>query len=121
MDREIHPTPRHLDEPLRILGQTVPQLISATIGMGIFVTCLSYLPGVISMSYRLAAALVLGALPYIAVTMAVYSGVSLRHVVRRVWRYSREAREYLPGRPTSGPHALVLYDRQAAEEDSYDE
>ncbi len=121
MDREIHPTPRHLDEPLRILGLTASQLVVAVIGGGISILCLTYLPAWVSMSLRLIIAIVLGGLPFMGVTMAAYGGVTPGHVARRLWRYSREASEYRPGPATTGPFILELHDSQTEAQDPHDE
>ena len=113
MDRELHPTPRHLDEPLRIAGLTVSQLVALVLGATLCLLCLTYLPGSITMSQRLVVGVVLGGLPVLLVSAAVYSGIGLLHLAGRIGQYTREAREYLPGPPTEGPSELRLSETAA--------
>ena len=52
MPRTVHRTPRHLDDPLKIIGFTLPQWLVLALGAGLLWACLALLPTIVGSSER---------------------------------------------------------------------
>ncbi len=75
--RTIHPTPRHLEDPLKLLGLTPGQWAAAFIGMLLAAAAFNYLPGFIPIKLRAFTSILLFGAPVLAVTAASYAGVGV--------------------------------------------
>ncbi len=109
--RAIHPTPRHLEDPLKLLGLTPGQWAAAFIGMLLAAAAFNYLPGWAPIKLRLFASVLLFGLPVLASTAASYAGVGVGRLAAHIWTYWTTPRVYLPDQPrTNGPTRIQLFD-----------
>ncbi len=109
--RAIHPTPRHLEDPLKLLGLTPGQWAAAFIGMVLAAAAFNYLPEFVSLKMRGFASVVLFGLPVLAATAASYAGVGVGQLAAHIWIYWTTPRVYLPDKPRSnGPTRIHLVD-----------
>jgi len=109
MPRTVHRTPRHLDDPLKILGFTLPQWLVLALGAGLLWACLALLPTMIPATLRLSLGAVLVGLP-LGLTFATDTARSLAELPQRVWCSLFTPATRVPGPPRLGPNHLVLLD-----------
>ncbi len=109
--RTTHPTPRHLEDPLKLLGLTPGQWAAIFIGMLLAAAAFNYLPDFVSLKIRGFASVLLFGLPVLASTAASYAGVGVGRFFAHIWIYWTTARVYLPDKPrTNGPIRIHLFD-----------
>ncbi len=109
--RTIHPTPRHLEDPLRLLGLTPGQWAAAFVGMVLAAAVFNYLPDFVSLKVRGFASVILFGVPVLAATAASYAGVGVGRFLTLIWTYWTTPRVYLPDLPrTQGPTRIHLID-----------
>ncbi len=109
--RTIHPTPRHLEDPLRLLGLTPGQWAAAFLGMVLAAAAFNYLPVLTPVKLRLFITMLLFGLPVLASTAASYAGVGVGRLAAHIWTYWTKPRIYLPDKPrTKGPVRIHLVD-----------
>jgi hypothetical protein len=117
MPRTINRTPRHLDDPLKILGFSLGQWVVLAVGVFCLWGCLMLLPAAIPTTLRLS----LGALLVGAPLGLTFAGGgdarSLLELPRRLWHSVATPADYLPGAPRRGPLALSLVACPRREED----
>ena len=109
VSRTVHRTPRHLDDPLKILGFTLAQWLVLALGALLLWACLAFLPAFIPATLRLSLGAVLVGLP-LGLTFAADTARSLAELPRRVLHGLRAPTNYVPGPPHRGPLRLVLTD-----------
>jgi len=108
--RTIHPTPRHLEDPLKLLGLTPGQWAAAFIGMLLAAIVFNYLPDFMSVKIRGFASVLLFGVPVLAATAASYTGVGVGRLAVHIWTYWTTPRVYLPDQPrTNGPTKIHLF------------
>ncbi|MDP9350978.1 MAG: hypothetical protein M3P51_05500 [Chloroflexota bacterium] len=109
--RTIHPTPRHLEDPLKLLGLTPGQWAAAFIGMVLAAAAFNYLPVIIPIKVRGFICVLLFGTPVLAATAASYAGVGVGRFSTHIWTYWTTPRVYLPDQPrTNGPTRIHLFD-----------
>ncbi len=109
--RTIHPTPRHLEDPLRLLGLTPGQWAAAFLGMVLAAAAFNYLPVLTPIKLRLFITMLLFGAPVLAATAASYAGVGVYRLFAHIWTYWTKPRVYLPDKPrTNGPVRIHLFD-----------
>ncbi len=109
--RTIHPTPRHLEDPLKLLGLTPGQWAAAFFGMLLAAAAFNYLPEFVSLKLRGFVSVLLFGLPVLASSAASYAGVGIGHFFAHIWTYWTSPRVYLPDkRRTNGPTRIHLFD-----------
>ncbi len=109
--RTIHPTPRHLEDPLRLLGLTPGQWAAAFLGMVLAAAAFNYLPGFVPLKIRAFTSIILFGLPLLAATAASYAGVGVGRLFAHIWTYWTSPRAYVPHEPrTKGPTRIQLFD-----------
>ncbi len=116
MPRTINRTPRHLDDPLRLLGFSLAQWVVLALGVLFLWLCLTLLPAVIPTTLRLSLGALLVGVP-LGLTFAGSTARSVLELPRRVWHSLATPAEYLPGASRRGPLALVLTEGKPREED----
>ncbi len=121
MRRTLHPTPRHLDDPLRLGPFTVAQWALIALSAVCVWLCLELLPVWVPNQARLSIAATLIGIPL----GIVYSGggagrASIFELPVRALRYAFSSREYVPGKPRTGPLRLTLVEGKPREEDPDD-
>ncbi len=116
MSRTLNHTPRHLDDPLRILGFTLAQWTVIALGAFLLWGCLTLLPPLIPATLRLSLGALMVGLP-LGLTFAGDASRSLLEVPHRVWHSLRTPADYPPNPPRHGPLALVVEDGKPREED----
>ncbi len=114
MSRRINRTPRHLDDPLKILGFSLVQWAVLAIGALCLWSCLVLLPPVIPATLRLSLGALLVGVP-LGWTFAGSTARSVFELPCRVWHSLATPTDYLPGPPRRGPLALALTERTARE------
>lgn len=117
--RIVSPTPRHLDDPLEILGLAVSQWVAAGLGVLILWAVLDVGQRYLSLATACQLGCLLGGIPVLAATIAHLEGVSVTTLTRRLARYLGP-KEYVPGPPERGPLALALVERPLGDDDSDD-
>ncbi len=109
--RTIHPTPRHLEDPLRLLGLTPGQWAAIFIGMLLAAAAFNYLPELVPIKVRGFLCVLLFGLPVLAASAASYAGVGVGRFFAHIWTYWTTPRVYLPEKPrTNGPTRIHLFD-----------
>jgi hypothetical protein len=117
MPRTINRTPRHLDDPLKILGFSLAQWAVLALGVLCLWGCLMLLPAAIPTTLRLSLGALLVGVP-LGLTLAGGGGArSLLELPHRVWHSVATPADYLPGPPGRGPHSLALTDGHIREEE----
>ncbi len=117
MARTVHRTRRHLDDPLRIAGRTIPEwaVIIGTVALLWLVQ--RPLEGWLPWSWRLT----LCAVPLSAVLVLLIHSADQRRPVfelpRRLWRWACSPRRYVPGPSRRGPLAFETVERPTREGD----
>ena len=117
MVRPVHPTPRHLDDPVQLGPLTPAQWLVALIATVLVWLVLTHLT-IIPVMWRIA----LGA-PLIGVTLGLTEsgyGGSLTERPRRAWHTLTAPREWASGPPRHGPLALTLVELQPSDEEGPD-
>jgi len=109
VSRTVHRTPRHLDDPLKILGFTLAQWLVLALGALLLWACLAFLPAFIPPTLRLSLGAVLVGLP-LGLTFATDTARSLAELPQRVWHGLTAPTTRVPGPPRHGPARLVLVD-----------
>ncbi len=97
--RPIHPTRRHLEDPLRLLGLTPGQWTAAFVGMLLAAALFDFLPGSVPLQLRGFGSVLLFGLPVLAATAAAYAGVGVGRFFAHIWTYWTSPRVYLPDLP----------------------
>ncbi len=109
--RTIHSTPRHLEDPLKLLGLTPGQWAAAFLGMLLAAAAFNYLPDFVPVKIRGFASVVLFGVPVLATTTASYASVGVGRFFAHIWTYWTTPRVYLPDQPrTNGPTRIHLFD-----------
>lgn len=119
--RTIHPTPRHLEDPLRLLGLTSGQWAAAFLGILLAAATFNLLPGSVPLKVRAFSGLLLFGLPVLVVTAASYAGVGVARLLAHIWTYWTTPHAYVPHKPrTNGPTRIQLFDGASPADDSED-
>lgn len=108
--RTPHPTPRHLEDPLLILGLTVGQWAAVAIGLGLAWAVLNVLPPGWPWRPRLFLTIIAAGAPLLCASAAAWTGVGVGRLARHLWTYWTSPRVYVPGPPSKGPTRIALYD-----------
>ncbi len=109
--RTIRPTPRHLEDPLKLLGLTPGQWAAAFIGMLLAAVAFNYLPDFVPLKVRGFICVLLFGLPLLAASAASYAGVGVGRLAAHIWTYWTTPRVFLPNKPrTNGPTRIHLFD-----------
>jgi hypothetical protein len=117
MPRTINRTPRHLDDPLKILGFSLGQWAVLAVGVFCLWGCLMLLPAAIPTTLRLSAGALLVGVP-LGLTFAGGGGArSLLELPQRAWHSLSTPADLLPGPPQRGPLTLALTNEQTREEE----
>ncbi len=116
MPRTVNRTPRHLDDPLRILGFSLAQWSVLALGVLCVWGCLALLPAIIPATLRLSLGALLIGVP-LGLTFAGSTARSVFELPRRVWHSLTTSAEYLPGAPRRGPLTFVTDAGTLREED----
>jgi hypothetical protein len=119
--RTIHPTPRHLEDPLKLLGLTPGQWAAAFLGMVLAAAAFNLVPGSVPLQPRAFVAMLLFGLPLLGATAAAYTGVGVGRLAAHFWTYWTGPRAYSPHLPrTDGPTRIHLYDGRRPVDESED-
>jgi len=116
VSRTVHRTPRHLDDPLKILGFTLAQWLVLALGALLLWACLAFLPAFIPATLRLSLGAVLVGLP-LGLTFAADTARSLAELPRRVLHGLLAPTDYVPGPSHHGPARLFLVEDATQGED----
>lgn len=116
MPRTINRTPRHLDDPLKILGFGLAQWVVLALGVLCLWGCLMLLPAAIPTTLRLSLGALLVGVP-LGLTFAGSTARSIGELPRRLWHSVATPADYLPGAPRRGPLALSLVEGTRREEE----
>ena len=116
MPRTINRTPRHLDDPLKILGFSLAQWAVLALGVLCLWGCLMLLPTAIPTTLRLSLGALLVGVP-LGLTFAGSTARSVFELPHRVWHSLVTSTEYLAGAPRRGPLMLALIEGDAREEE----
>ncbi len=109
--RMLNPTPRHLEDPLKLLGLTPGQWAAAFLGMLLAAIAFNYLPEFVPPKLRGFISVLLFGLPVLAATAASYAGVGVGRLAAHIWTYWTTPRVYLLDQPrTNGPTRIQLFD-----------
>ncbi len=119
MRRTVHPTPRHLDAPLRIVGFTLPQWGVLGVACLVLWGCLALLSGFIPPIIRgsIGAALIGGP---VGLVFSEDASRSILEVPRRVWHSLKTPGQYVTREPILGPLWMHLYDTATVKDDPED-
>ncbi len=121
MRRTLHPTPRHLDDPLRLGPFTVAQWVLIAVCALCVWLCLELLPVWVPSQARLSFAATIIGVPIGLVWAGGGERSSIFELPVRAVLYAFSPREYIPGQPSTGPLSLTLVDGKPREEDADDE
>lgn len=116
MPRTINRTPRHLDDPLKILGFSLGQWAVLAVGMFCLWVCLMLLPAAIPATLRLSVGALLVGVP-LGLTFAGSTARSIGELPRRLWHSVATPADFLPGPPRRGPLVLILAEGDSQEEE----
>ncbi len=116
MPRTINRTPRHLDDPLKILGFSLAQWGVLALGVLCLWGCLMLLPAAIPTTLRLSLGALLVGVP-LGLTFAGSTARSVFELPRRAWHSLATPADYLPGAPRRGPLTFVTDERTVREEE----
>ncbi len=116
MPRTINRTPRHLDDPLKILGFSLAQWAVLALGVLCLWGCLMLLPAAIPTTLRLSLGALLVGVP-LGLTFAGSTARSVFELPHRVGHSLATPADYLPGAPRRGPLAFVTDESTAQEEE----
>ncbi len=116
MSRRINRTPRHLDDPLKILGFSLAQWAVLALGVLCLWACLMLLPTAIPTTLRLSLGALLVGVP-LGLTFAGSTARSVFELPRRLWHSIGTPSDYLPAPPRHGPLTLALTEGDAREEE----
>ncbi len=116
MSRRITRTPRHLDEPLKILGFTLAQWAVLAVGVLCLWGSLTFLPAAIPATLRFSLGALLIGVP-LGLTFAGSTARSVFELPRRAWHSLATPADYPPGLPRRGPMALAFTDEPMREEE----
>lgn len=116
MPRTINRTPRHLDDPLKILGFSLAQWGVLALGVLFLWGCLMLLPTAIPTTLRLSLGALLVGVP-LGLTFAGSTARSISELPRRLWHSLATPANYLPAPPRRGPRTLALTNEQTREEE----
>jgi hypothetical protein len=105
MPRTINRTPRHLDDPLKILGFSLAQWAVLALGVLCLWGCLMLLPAAIPTTLRLSIGALMVGVP-LGLTFAG-GARSIGELPRRLWHSLATPADHLPGAPRRGPVALI--------------
>jgi len=115
MPRTVNRTPRHLDDPLKLLGFSLAQWAVLALGVLCLWGCLTLLPTVIPTTLRLSFGALMVGVP-LGLTFAGSTARSVFELPRRVWHSLATPADFLPGPPRRGPLAVALGERTPKEE-----
>lgn len=119
--RTIHPTPRHLEDPLKLLGLTPGQWAAAFLGMVLAAAAFDYLPDFVPLKLRAFSSMMLFGLPVLAATAAAYAGVGVLRLAAHIWTYWTSPRAYSPHLArTNGPTRIHLFEGARPTDESED-
>ena len=116
MPRTINRTPRHLDDPLRLLGFSLTQWAVLALGVLFLWLCLTLLPAAIPTTLRLSLGALMVGMP-LGLTFAGSTARSVFELPRRAWHSLATPADYLPGPPRHGSLMLTLTEGDAREEE----
>ncbi len=117
MSRTINRTPRHLDDPLKILGFSLAQWGVLALGVLCLWGCLMLLPPIIPTTLRLSLGALLVGMP-LGLTFAGGGGArSLLELPQRAWHSLATPADYLPAAPRRGPLNLAFTEGARREEE----
>jgi hypothetical protein len=116
MPRTINRTPRHLDDPLKILGFSLGQWAVLAVGVFCLWGCLMLLPAAIPATLRLSLGALLVGMP-LGLTFAGSTSRSVFELPRRLWHSLVTPADYLPGAPRRDPFVLRLVEGTRREEE----
>lgn len=117
MPRSINRTPRHLDDPLKVLGFSLAQWAVLALGVLCLWACLMLLPAAIPTTLRLSLGALLVGVP-LGLTFAGSTARSVFELPRRAWHSLATPTDYLTGAPRRGPLTLALTEGDAREEET---
>ncbi len=121
MRRTLHPTPRHLDDPLRLGPFTASQWVLIAVCALCVWLCLELLPVWVPSQARLSIAATIIGLPIGLVWAGSGERSGIFELPLRALLYLLTPREYVPGQPSTGPLSLTLVDGKTREVDAEDE
>ena len=107
MPRTINRTPRHLDDPLKVLGFSLAQWAVLALGALCLWGCLMLLPAAIPTTLRLSLGALLVGVP-LGLTFAGSTARSVFELPHRAWHSLATPADYLPGPPRRGPLTLAF-------------
>ena len=116
MPRTINRTPRHLDDPLKILGFSLGQWAVLAVGVFCLWGCLMLLPAAVPATLRLSVGALLVGVP-LGLTFAGSTARSIGELPRRLWHSVATPADFLPGPPRHGPLVLILAEGDSREEE----
>lgn len=116
MPRTVNRTPRHLDDPLKLLGFTLAQWAVLALGVLFLWGCLMLLPAAIPTTLRLSLGALLLGVP-LGLTFAGSTTHSILELPRRLWHSVVTPADYLPGPPRRGARILTVTDGTPAQEE----
>ncbi len=116
MSRTINRTPRHLDDPLKILGFSLAQWAVLALGVLCLWGCLMLLPTAIPTTLRLSLGALLVGVP-LGLTFAGSTARSVFELPHRAWHSLATPADYLPGAPRRGPLTFATDESTQREEE----
>jgi hypothetical protein len=104
--RTVHPAYRLFATPIKFYGLTVPQFVSAFLGLFILPAFGLWAP--LPLPVRLFLMVPIAGLPFLLTTWATLRGTSVPALIGGALRYWASPGSYGPGLRTRGPRTLVL-------------